>query len=95
MQTIYKYPVELGATQLMLPPGALVERVDWQSGDFFAWVLLDRALVDTGDQQAVTVNIVGTGHDVPPDAGDYVSTFFEHGGLYVWHAFAHYDEEAA
>lgn len=98
MRTIYKYPLEHhpldseGVTRLELPRGARVVKVDTQHGDLFAWVMHEREALSQGPREVVRVTVARTGGDAPPDCGEYLSTFFEHGGLYVWHAFVRYGD---
>ena len=92
MRTIFKYQLDRPFTQLDLPRGARVISVDLQRGHPFAWVMHEREGIMSDERSDVGVTIAATGGDMPPDLGEYVSTFFEHGGLYVWHAFVRYPE---
>jgi hypothetical protein len=91
MRTIYKYPLERGVTRLDVPPGSTLVSVDIQNGEPIGWVMHDRERLQAKEREAIIVTIARTGGDIPRECGSYLSTFFEHGGLYVWHAFAHYE----
>lgn len=80
---VYKYVLLLQAEPQThrMPVGARVLHVHEQSGKVCVWCLVDtEAKMDLR-----TFRIVGTGWDVPPDAGPYCGT--AHVGGLVWHVF--------
>lgn len=86
MKTVYKYELaRVGlVTELKLPYGAQICRIDMQYGRPMLWASLDVSQPFDVPYEFV---IVGTGHQVP-DGFSPVSTFFELDGALVWHAFA-------
>ncbi|MGF6641867.1 DUF7352 domain-containing protein [Paraburkholderia sp. MM6662-R1] len=90
MRTIFKYELDRPFTRLDLPRGSKVLNVDLQHGHPYAWVMHEREALSGGHRADVEVMIAPTGGDMPTEYGDYVSTYFEHGGMYVWHAFVRY-----
>lgn len=84
MGKVYKYKLSSHReTELNLPSGSQVLRVDVQNGETCLW-----ALVDPDKHTELRVfEIFGTGHQMPDFARQFINTFFVSGGEYVFHAF--------
>jgi hypothetical protein len=82
MKKIWKF--RLHPTQpVMVPIGATILSVGNQSDDIYMWALVDPDAV----QEPVRPVIVGTGHEVPADAGPFIGTVILHDGALVLHVF--------
>ena len=81
MNTIWKYPIQLGFNKLILPKGAIVLECQPQGGHITLWVLHDT------DQVEVVryFNVHGTGHELDEDPGMHVGTVQM--DSFVWHVF--------
>lgn len=84
MQTVFKYSLSSHKiSEVQLPAGAKVLRIDLQNGSTFIW-----ALVDTDAPTEIrTFEIYGTGHQIPDGNRTFINTFFVHDGEFVFHAF--------
>lgn len=83
MKTIYKYPLEVTDRQrIALPAGQLLS-LKVQNGQPVMWLLQESG----APKSAREVIFVGTGHEVPQDAGEYIGTAMLQGGHLVLHAF--------
>ena len=85
MTTIYKYKLNGFATEteIQLPAGSLVLKVDIQDSEPTLW-----ALVDTeSEPQKRVFEIFGTGQEIPNGKRVFINTFFVKDGLYVFHVF--------
>ena len=81
---IYKYPLGVpmgGATELMLPKGAVVLKVGCQGARYMIWMLVD---TEVDEDRRRDFAIIGTGAQVPERA-TYLDTIFD--GPHVWHVF--------
>lgn len=86
MRKIYKFPFSLQVRTLI--GGSIIKPlcVQEQHGQLCLW-----AEVDTNPEALpgdVVLTIVGTGHPIPADAGEYLSTVQQ--GAYVWHFYWRY-----
>lgn len=85
MRAIYKYPLDLVDSQiLVLPSSAKPLSVQLQGGLICLW-----ADVPAGQfivEKEVVISIVGTGHTIPPGAVNYLGTVQQ--GQFVWHVYA-------
>ena len=98
MKTIHKYAVPIDGQLIEMPFGAEILKIDaaaWTHGKFpgnapyidpfiFCW-----AIVDT-DQNLMThrrINIIGTGHPLDEEIGEYISTIQFDDGALVLHFF--------
>lgn len=83
MKTIHKYPLDPRRPIVEMPIGAKVLSVQIQRGDVCLW-----ALVDTSAEiERRAFIVLGTGHEVPDNDGEFVATFqMEDLGL-VFHVF--------
>lgn len=90
--TVYKYPLNLIAKQtLMLPVGAVPLKIALSKEiepDIWLWAQVNP---DNDPVLNLEVTIVGTGHPIPDDAGEYFDTvFYPHalgGADFVFHLF--------
>jgi hypothetical protein len=86
MRTVHKFELRHhSVTNLMLPVGARILRIDMQYGRICAWIALNTEMPYIEPYAFV---IVGTGQAVPDGFGVH-STFFEDVGApaaFVWHA---------
>lgn len=81
---IWKFPLLWDARQSVdLAPTDRVLCVQMQQKRPTLWAVVDRYEFPITCPRTVT--IVGTGHEVPDDAGDYVGTFQD--GAFVGHVF--------
>lgn len=81
MKRIYKYNLKLQETQSIKAPITKVLCVQMQHNELVLW-----AEVDTGKvEKELFVVIVGTGHEIPEHAEQYISTVQD--GYYVWHVY--------
>ena len=84
MKTIWKYPLMFNAdrSRIMVPKKAfpLTLRHD-HMGELNLWMAVD----PEHEQVPAEIVIVGTGHELPADAGAFVDTIFV--GRFVFHAF--------
>ena len=84
MKTIWKYPLELTASQIIrMPACAKILSVQTQRGVPCLWVLCSEG----GLNEVKRVAIYGTGHPMPSDPGEFVGTFQAEDGCFVWHVF--------
>jgi len=84
MKTIYKYKVNLGKTELRMPKGYKILSLQVQHGAPQIWALID---ANETEQENFEVNVYGTGHSLPDDPGEHISTFKMDGGNLIFHAF--------
>ena len=81
---IWKFAIEaVSASTILIPAEAVILSVQEQHGLIRAWVLLN----PEDSREPRRVLIVGTGHDIPPEAFRFINTFQMDGGNYVFHAF--------
>lgn len=81
---IWKYRLALTDRQIVhMPLSAKALCVQVQEGEPQLWALLD----DTLTASARVFTMYGTGHDLPPNPGNYVGTFQLSGGRSVFHVF--------
>jgi hypothetical protein len=83
MKTIYKYTLDAHSQTVWLPAGATILTVQSQRGVPCMWVMLN----NTNCVEARHFTVYGTGDSLPDDAGDYVGTFQEENGAFIWHVF--------
>lgn len=83
MITIYKYPIQIVDRQnIELPVSASILHAGLDpQGVSCLWCSLN---TEDTNKNVVTIIIVGTGHELPPDAKHYIASFID--GAYVWHA---------
>ena len=82
--TVYKYQLKDNSeTQLELPTGAEILKVDIQDNAFCLWAMVD----PKAKKETRTFEIFGTGHHMPDLSRRFINTFFAQGGAYVFHAF--------
>lgn len=84
MYTTWKYPLKVQAQQtISIPRNSTMLTVQVQGDTPCLWVQ-----VDTDEpSDDVIIRTFGTGHEMPNDPGEYVSTYQELGGSLVWHVF--------
>ena len=81
MTKIYKYKLDLQDTQIINAPIVKPLCAQKQGDELVLWAEVDT----TKDNEICQVTIVGTGHSVPTDAGEYLSTIQDRGC--VWHVY--------
>ena len=81
MKRIYKYSLKLQEIQSINAPVTKVLCVQMQHGELVLWAEVD---TDKASKELLVV-IVGTGHEIPENAGQYLSTVQD--GSYVWHIY--------
>lgn len=81
MTKIFKYKLDLQDTQSIIAPMVKPLCVQKQGDELVLWAEVDTAM----DIEIYQVTIVGTGHTVPTDAGEYLSTVQDRGC--VWHVY--------
>lgn len=84
MKVIYKYPIEITATQtVVMSMNHKLLHVGEQSGELVLWALVDKDDVKT----AITISIYGTGNPASTaDYEEYIGTVQMSNGL-VWHVY--------
>lgn len=82
MKSVWKFVLHPHARN-MLPIGAKLLSVHAQGSDLCLWALVDTE-ADLENREFV---IVGTGHEVPEHAGEFVGTALLVGGQLVLHVF--------
>ena len=84
MNTVYKYPLKIDDyQQVILPVGAEILCVKLVNDMPFLWALIDKE--QTYDE-AITIRIAGTGHDIKENV-EYIDTILVEGGALVFHVF--------
>jgi len=81
MKRIYKYNLKLQETQSIKAPITKVLCVQMQHNELVLWAEVDTDKVN----KELLVVIVGTGHEIPKYAEQYISTVQD--GSYVWHIY--------
>jgi hypothetical protein len=81
MSTIWKYPLHTPNGEIQMPKGAQILHVGDQGGQITLWAKVDPH-AETG---WLRVSILGTGHEIPLDAGEHLGTVQQ--PPYVWHIF--------
>jgi hypothetical protein len=84
MNSIWKWTLTPGRTDLHMPADAQVLTVQMQGGQPQLWARVDPAK----PKEWRTFDVYGTGHSMPDDPRmRYVATFQMDGGALVWHVF--------
>lgn len=81
MKTIFKYPLLEASQTVLMPKGAQVLCVQMQGGNPCIWALVD----DRVAGGLRTFRFYGTGHNMPPNPGEYIGTV--QGSGLVFHLF--------
>lgn len=82
MRAIWEFPLEIRTRQIvMLPAGAKILSVQWQSGLLCFWALVD----PNANKLSRCIEIFGTGHEVGEALRIYLGT--AQAGPLVWHVF--------
>lgn len=85
MKTIWKYPLvsrEVSKLTIDVPIKAVPLHID---KDYNGVICLWMAVDPDKEKVPAIVTLVGTGHELPEDAGVFINTFFM--GAYVFHGF--------
>lgn len=84
MKTVFKYPIEFPADEVVLdlPSGAVFVSVGVQNGGLFLWALVDPDAPEAKHRLLVR----GTGHSIK-EAVDPLGSFMLQGGALVFHVF--------
>ena len=84
MKTIYKYQLSVVERQsICMPEGAEVLTVQDQNGALCLWALID----PDNSQSERIIYMVGTGHKINADKGNYVGTIQSPDGTLILHVF--------
>jgi hypothetical protein len=83
MNTIWKWPLYPGRTELSMPIDAQLLTVQMQGDTPCLWALVDDHL----PKVSRAFEIYGTGQRVPENHGQYVATFQMNDGALVFHVF--------
>jgi hypothetical protein len=84
MRTIWKFPLKPAVQEITMPRGARVLTVQTQFGEPQLWAEVD---TDAPTEQREFA-VVGTGHPMPEDPGEYIGTFQIDDGSLVFHVYA-------
>lgn len=82
---IHKYLLknrELEQT-VILPAGAKPMSIQYQAGQLYLWAMVDSS--EHNSREPYTIYCVGTGQDIPENAGCYICTVQE--SIFIWHFF--------
>lgn len=85
MQTIWKYPLELGANNLSMPRASSVLSVHRQGESLCMWAIVDENRISVTRKFVV----VGTGHPLPDGLTKFIGTVVI--DPFVWHVFEQAD----
>lgn len=88
MTKIWRQTINITDRQTLAGPGLRrVLAVDNSRNDLEAWGIAEVWFeVSPGQpERSIDLIIVGTGHTVPDDAGDYIGHLIADGGTFVWH----------
>jgi hypothetical protein len=84
VKVVWKFPLEAERRQtIQMPTGAKVLKVDMQRGVPTMWALCER----TWENEDREFLLVGTGVELPVEAGEHVGSFLARDGEFVWHVF--------
>jgi hypothetical protein len=84
LKTIHKQKLGEGTEKkFSAPPGAVVLTVQYVLDTLCVWYIVDPDLAPT---HLYTLNIYGTGWELPDNPGKYITTVIDSKG-YVWHIF--------
>lgn len=86
MKVVYKYQLELGVNDILLPQEAEILKVDIQHGYTVMWALVDDLMGSTPRR----IMIVGTGSGIQTDETftmKFINTFTNDNKTLVFHAF--------
>lgn len=82
MNTIWKYPLTIGRHQVLrMPRAARPLSAQVQDVTLTLWMQVD----DSAPIVERTAHVVGTGHELPRQAMDYISTVLD--PPFVWHIY--------
>lgn len=84
MLAIWKWELNGGRTEIVMPKGSNILTVQMQRDSPCVWAMVDPKEKET---EIKTFTIVGTGHQIPWEAGWYLGTFQILDGPLVFHAF--------
>lgn len=90
MRTIWKFPLAFQREQeIEVPAGALPLSVGTQPINAGEGIMLWAEVVDDPDhpKETLVVTIIGTGHPLSDDAGQFIGTTLTYGGKFVWHVY--------
>lgn len=84
MKTIWKFPLIIAPRQrVIMPKHPTILAVQVQLDVPCVWAAVSSNHVEV----PYHFTIVGTGNEIPEDAGTYIGTFQTHGGSFVWHLY--------
>jgi hypothetical protein len=80
---VYKYKLETVSTSLEIPRDHKILHVDEQNSEIFLWA----EVVPDSEMTTVTIQVFGTGWDMPGENRRFINTFFMRNKSLVFHAF--------
>lgn len=85
MEVVYKYPLSTrtSQTEVEMPSGAKVLRVDVQRNEIQLWAMVE----PEAPKETRVFEVFGTGHKMDTAKRVFINTFFVHDGEFVFHAF--------
>lgn len=86
MRTIWKFQLEMGATDVMLPVGAKPLHFGVQGGIPTVWCLVN---TERPFNMSRRFTVYGTGHPIHSEEKCHIGTCFDEG--FVWHLFTDWD----
>jgi hypothetical protein len=85
VSAIWKYPIVINdVVDVDLPIGSNPLHFAEQDGILCLWAAVHPKQLGKLPRR---FHIVGTGHEIPMDAGKYLCTVLTQGGMFVWHIF--------
>lgn len=84
MKVVWKYGIRLGEQTIEMPAGAKILDVQIQQGQLVMWALVDPL---TDEREAVSIFVIGTGHEIYAYNFKHVATVQTLDGALVWHVF--------
>ncbi|MEC7161165.1 MAG: hypothetical protein VXW57_05065 [Pseudomonadota bacterium] len=82
-ETVFKYPVQLGAFSMDMPAGARVLHVDMQGAEPVMWARVN----PSADIVRRRFYCAATGETLPRNAGGWIGTLKMQGGALIFHVF--------
>ena len=84
-ETVWKFALDGVDTTLTMPEGATLLSIAQQHRQIVLWARVN----PDAPEETRRIHLVGTGTEVPADAGEFIGTAVCDGGTWVFHAFEH------
>jgi hypothetical protein len=85
MKTVWKFPLTITDKQTVeIPEHFTPLSVHVQEDEIFMWA----EVFTTNPKVQATINMYGTGHELPEYPGRFLGTVLTHGGKLVWHVYS-------